>query len=281
MDRARTRVLATVTLVAVVVAVLVLAGGTQSSPGHPYLALGDSVTFGFITEAGFEYRNPDNFIGYPTYVGDALGMTPTNPSCPGETTAGFISATGADNGCRPFKANLPLHTGYQGTQLAFATAFLDSHPNTKLVTILLGANDGFLLQKQCEGDPACIAAGLPTLLSTIRDNLDEILGAIQGAHFHGKLVVLNYYSLDYSDPLGTEFTQALNGAIAAAAHAHGAIVADVFSAFAAAAAPAAGKTCVAGLLNTTPGDQATCDVHPSQSGQELLGRTVAAAVDNG
>jgi len=280
MDRARTRAPAAVALIAAVAAVLVTAGGTQSSPGHPYLALGDSVTFGYITQAGFEYRNPDNFIGFPTYVGDALGMTPTNSSCPGETTAGFISATGADNGCRPFKANFPLHTGYQGTQLAFATAFLDSHPNTKLVTILLGANDGFLLQKQCGGDPVCIGAGLPTLLATVRGNLGEILGAVQAAHFHGKLVVLNYYSLDYSDPLGTGFTQALNGAIAAAAHAHGAVVADVFSAFAAAAAPAGGKTCVAGLLNTTPGNQATCDVHPSQSGQQLLGRTAAAAFDN-
>jgi lysophospholipase L1-like esterase len=281
MRRARTGTLTAVAVAAVVTAVLVLAGGSQSSPGHPYLALGDSVTFGYITQAGFEYRNPDNFIGYPTYVGDALGMTPTNPSCPGETTAGFISATGADNGCRPYKANFPLHTGYQGTQLAFATAFLNSHPNTKLVTILLGANDGFLLEQQCSNDPACIFAGIPSLEATISGNLDTILGAIQAAHFHGKLVVLNYYSLDYSDPTGTAFAQALNGAIAAAAHAHGAIIADVFSAFAAASASAGGNTCVAGLLNTTPGDQATCDVHPSQSGQQLLGRTVAAAVDNG
>jgi lysophospholipase L1-like esterase len=266
---------------AVAAAVLVMAGGTRSSPGHPYLALGDSVTFGYITQAGFEYRNPDNFIGYPTYVGDALGMTPTNPACPGETTAGFVSATGADNGCRPFKANFPLHAGYHGTQLAFATAFLDRHPNTKLVSVLLGANDGFLLQKQCAGDPVCIGAGVPGLLATIRGNLDTILETVRGAHFHGKIVVLNYYSLDYSDPVGTGFTQALNGAIAGAAHAHGAIVADVFSVFAAAAAPARGQTCVAGLLNTTPGNQATCDVHPSQSGQQLLGRTVSAAFDNG
>jgi lysophospholipase L1-like esterase len=280
MNRARTRALAALAVATVAAAVLVMAGGTQSSPGHPYLALGDSVTFGYITRAGFEYRNPDNFIGYPTYVGDALGMTPTNPACPGETTAGFVSATGADNGCRPYRANFPLHTGYQGTQLAFATAFLDSHPNTKLVTILLGANDGFLLEKQCSGDPTCIGVGLPPLLAAVRGNLDDILGAIRGSHFHGKLVVLNYYSLDYSDPLGTGFTQALNGAIAGAAQAHGAIVADVFSAFAAATAPFGGKTCVAGLLNTTPGDQATCDVHPSQSGQQLLGRTAAAAFDS-
>ena len=107
MDRARTRTMAVVAVAAVVAVVLVMAGGTQSSPGHPYLALGDSVTFGYITQAGFEYQNPDNFIGYPTYVGDALGMTPTNPACPGETTAGFISATGADTAAGPSRRTSP------------------------------------------------------------------------------------------------------------------------------------------------------------------------------
>lgn len=262
-------------------ALLVVAGGTQSSPGHPYLALGDSVTFGYITAAGFEYQNPDNFIGFPTYVGDALGMTPTNASCPGETTAGFISTTGADNGCRPYKANFPLHAGYQGTQLAFATAFLNSHPNTKLVTVLLGANDGFILQRNCANDPACIAAGVPGLLATIGANLDTILGDVDAAHFNGKIVVVNYYSLDYADAAGTALTQALNQAIEGVAHAHGAIVADEFSAFRTASTAAGGHTCAAGLLNASPQNQFTCDVHPSQAGQQLLGRTVAAAYDNG
>jgi lysophospholipase L1-like esterase len=263
-----------------VVAVLTTGGVSQGSPGHPYLALGDSVTFGYITQAGFEYRNPDNFIGFPTYVGDTLGMTPTNAACPGEATGGFVSATGTDNGCRPYKANFPLHEAYSGTQLQFATGFLNSHPNTKLVTLLLGANDAFVLQRTCNNVPSCIAAGLPGLLATIRSNLDTILGAIQSAHFNGKIVVLNYYSLDYADAAGTATTQLLNGVIEAAAHANGAVVADVFSAFRDASAGAGGHTCAAGLLNASPQNQFTCDVHPSQSGQQLLGRTVAATYDN-
>ena len=265
---------------AVIAAVLATGGVSQGDPGHPYLALGDSVTFGYITQAGFEYRNSDNVVGFPAYVGDILGMTATNAGCPGETTAGFISATGADNGCRPYRANFPLHTGYSGTQLQFATAFLNSHPNTKLVTVLLGANDAFLLQGSCQNNPACIAAGLPTLLATIRSNLDTILAAIQSAHFNGKLVVLNYYALDYSDAAATALTQLLNGAIADAAHANGAIVADEFSAFQQAAAAAGGHTCAAGLLNASPQNQFTCDVHPSQTGAQLLAQTVAAAYDN-
>ena len=266
-------------LAALATVVALLAGGvaSQADPGHPYLALGDSVSFGYITQAGFEYRNPDNFIGFPTYVGQALGMTPTNAACPGEATAGFSSSTGADNGCRLYKANFPLHTSYSGPQLAFATAFLNAHPNTKLVTIQLGANDLFLLENQCNGQQACIAAGLPAVLRTISTNMDGIYRAIRSAHFHGRLIVVNYYSLNYSDAAGTGVTELLNQAITRQAQADGAIVADAFTAFEHAAASAGGQTCEAGLLNTTPGDQLTCDVHPSQSGQQLLAQAVENA----
>jgi lysophospholipase L1-like esterase len=265
----------------VVAASILLSGGaSQADPGHPYLALGDSVSFGFITQAGFEYRNPDNFIGFPVYVGQALGMTPTNGACPGETTAGFISATGADNGCRFFKANFPLHESYSGTQLDFATAFLNAHPNTKLVTIQLGANDAFLLQNSCHNDPTCIGAGLPAVLGTISTNMDAIFRALSAAHFNGRLIVVNYYSLDYGDATGTGITRLLNQAIASHAQADGAIVANAFSAFQQASAPAAGHTCAAGLLNASPQNQFLCDVHPSQSGQELLAQAVVDAYGN-
>ena len=262
--------------ISVLAAGVLLLSGASADPGHPYLALGDSVSFGFITQAGFEYQNADNFVGFPSYVGLALGKTVTNASCPGETTAGFISTTGADNGCRPYKLNFPLHTGYTGTQLAFATGFLDSHRNTKLVTLQLGANDAFILQR-CTPQPSCVVAGIPGLLTTIRTNLDTILKAIDATKFHGKVIVVNYYSLDYGDAAGTALTGLLNGAIKAAADANGATVADAFTAFQHATAAAAGSSCKAGLLNTTPGNQATCDVHPTQSGAELLAQSVIDA----
>lgn len=256
---------------------LATGGASQAGAGHPYLALGDSVSFGYITQAGYEYRNPENFIGFPQYVGEALGMTPTNAACPGETTAGFVSATGADNGCRPFRASFPLHTRYSGTQLAFATAFLKAHPNTKLVTIQLGANDAFLLESQCKNDPMCIAAGLPALLTAVGNNMDRIYRTLEASHFHGRLVVVNYYSPDYGDAAATATTRLLNQAITSHAQADGAIVADAFTAFQHAAARAAGHTCAAGLLNASPANQFTCDVHPSQSGQELLAKAVESA----
>ena len=70
-------------------------------------------------------------------------------------------------------------------------------------------------------------------------------------------------------------TAALNQALATASGQPGTVVADVFSAFQAATVPVGGHTCNAGLLNASPQNQFTCDIHPSQSGQMLIARTVA------
>ena len=273
---------ATLALVMAGMAIVLWAGDTRAAGKRPYLALGDSVVFGYITQAGFEYFEAANFVGYPDYVAEALRFAAVNASCPGEATAGFISSTGADNGCRPFRAHFPLHTAYSSTQLDFAADFLRAHPNTRLVTIGIGANDVFLLQKACGTAPnpvTCFNAGLPGLLATITANMETILFALRASGLHGVLMVVNYYSLDYSDPASTTVAQLLNQAITAPAHANGAVVADVFSAFQAAASTAfaGGKTCNAGLLNASPANQFLCDVHPSQSGQKLLAQTVETA----
>ncbi len=100
---------------ALVLIALLTAGGSvaaREDDDAVALALGDSVAFGFITQAGYEYGDPDNFVGFPDYVGGLLRLDVVNASCPGETTSGFLSATGDDNGCRPYRANFPLHVGY-------------------------------------------------------------------------------------------------------------------------------------------------------------------------
>jgi hypothetical protein len=74
---------------------------------------------------------------------------------------------------------------------------------------------------------------------------------------------------------------ALNQSIAAATAQEGAVVADVFTAFEAAAAVAGGHTCNAGLLNASSANQFTCDVHPSQSGHALIARTIERAFNDG
>ena len=55
-----------ISLTAIVATVGLLGGSVSNAgPGHPYLALGDSVVFGYITQAGFANVNPENFVVYP------------------------------------------------------------------------------------------------------------------------------------------------------------------------------------------------------------------------
>ena len=246
------------------------------------LALGDSVVFGYITQAGHQYVNANNFIGSPEYLAGMLDLDVTNAGCPGEATTSFLSSTGADNGCGAFRAAFPLHVAYSSTQLAFATSFLTRHRHVRLVTIGIGANDLFILQRTCATKPnpqLCFEADLPTLLATVAANMATILAELRATGFGGVIVIVNYYSLDYSDTTGTGLTEALNGAITAPAKAYGAVVADVFKAFQQVVSNpvVAGKTCKAGLLNVDPQNQDLCDVHPSQSGQRLIARTITRA----
>ncbi|MFZ1100176.1 MAG: GDSL-type esterase/lipase family protein [Steroidobacteraceae bacterium] len=249
------------------------------------LSLGDSVVFGFITQAGHAYVNPTNFIGYPQYDSFLLNLGIANAACPGETSGSLLSATATDNGCRAFRSAFPLHVPYSSTQIAFATDYLRDHRGVRVVTIGIGANDLFLLQDSCatSSNPTeCIEAGLPSVLASVGANMSQILLDLRSTGYGGEIVIVNYYSLDYSDAANTEITQLLNQTIAAPAKSFGAVVADVFSTFQKVVSnPAiAGKTCNAGLLNVNPQDptQATCDVHPSQSGQRLIAETVARAV---
>lgn len=258
-----------------------VAEGRGDAKAGRYLALGDSVAFGYITQAGFEYVNPDNFIGYPEYVGDMLRLHTVNAACPGETTGGFLSLAGVDNGCNAFRAEFPLHATYISSQLDFATRFLRHHPETRLVTIDLGANDAFLLEDACASaanPQQCIDAGLPAVLATVGANMQTVLADLRATGFDGVIVVVNYYSLDYSDATGTALTQLLNQVLSAPAAVYGAVVADVFTAFQAVASKlSAGKTCNAGLLNVNPQNQLLCDVHPTQSGQRLMAQTILRA----
>jgi lysophospholipase L1-like esterase len=246
------------------------------------LVLGDSVAFAYIATAGHEYINPENFFGFSNYLDDELDLDVADAGCPGETTGSFLSATAPDNGCRAYRAAFPLHVTYGSTQGQFATHFLQEHHDVRLVTIILGANDGFLLEDSCATQPdptACITAGLPTLLATVEGNLSKILADLRATGFGGAIVITNYYSVDYSDTAGTGLTVLLNGALAAPAAAYGAVVADVFTAFKTVATNPlfGGKTCNAGLLNASSANQLLCDVHPAQSGHRLIAKTIARA----
>jgi lysophospholipase L1-like esterase len=243
------------------------------------LILGDSVAFAYINSAGHEYINPENFVGFADDLHNQLGVEAVDAGCPGETTGSFLSSAAPDNGCRAYRAAFPLHVAYGATQLAFATNYLKHNRGVRAITITLGANDGFLLEASCAtaaNPTVCIETGVPTLLASVETNLATILADLRGTGYGGAIIVTNYYSVDYSDAAGTGLTALLNQAIAAPAHAYGAIVADLFTAFQKVAVNPlfGGKTCNAGLLNASVTNQLLCDVHPSQSGHRLITETL-------
>jgi lysophospholipase L1-like esterase len=245
-----------------------------------YLALGNSVAFGYSPL--LDHRNADNFIGYPTPVAAALKETLTNAACPGETSSHFISLGGSDNGCGAYRADFPLHVAYSSatqTQLAFADEFLQSHPKTLMVSINIGANDLFVLERECNENVKCILSGLPAMLATLSTNLDTIYGHIRNLDgYHHQLVALTYYSPNYSDPTNTNVISQANRVVANRTLAWGGIVADGFAAFAAASSAYGGDTCVAGLRIVLSSSPLTCDIHPSPAGRNLLAQAIVNAL---
>lgn len=263
-------------LLALVSAIALFSIGTvpasASLERHTYLALGDSVAFGFnplLVQAGLA-GNPNVFVGYPEIAANSLGMHDVNASCPGETTGGFISLTnGADFKCLPYRSLFPLHVAYTTSQLDFAIAYLLAHHDVRLITMDIGANDVF--KAGCT-TAACIGA----VLAGIEANLRFIFGQIRNvAHYNHDLVTLTYYSLSY-DPATAAGTEALNAPIVAATLAFGGKVASGFDAFKGPALAAGGSSCAAGLLIVlAPG---VCDVHPTPLGRDLLAKAVVNAL---
>ncbi len=248
-----------------------------SSRPQEYLALGNSVAFGFSPL--LDRSNADNFIGYPTPVAAALKEKLTNASCPGETSSHFISLAGSDHGCGAYRANFPLHVAYSTSQLDYADGFLQSHPQTLVVSIDIGANDLFVLEEGCSFNVNCILAGLPGMLATLSANLNTIYGHIRNLDgYTHKLVALTYYSLNYSDPVGTAVISQVNQAVASRTLAWKGIVADGFGAFAAASTAFGGDTCAAGLRIVVVSSPLTCDIHPSPAGRDLLAQAIVNAL---
>jgi len=264
-------------------AALCIGAAVTAQDRRDALVLGDSIAYNYIASVGYDYfyTNPENFVGFPDDLGRWFHLDVANGACPGETTGSFLSSTAPDYGCRAYRSLYPLHADYKSTQLNFATTYLKNHREVRLVTITLGANDGFLLEASCASNPTpllveeCIEAGAPAVLAAVAQNIATILADLRATGYAGAIVVTNYYSLDYSDAAGTALTGDMN-----AASAYGAVVADVFTAFETVASKTAfgGKTCNTGLLNPDVYSPYVCNDHPAQTGHRLIAKTIADAL---
>ena len=252
----------------------------EADPGV-YLALGDSVPFGYRIGAPADYSDADNFVGYPELVGEELGLEVLNASCPGETTDSFLDATAQSNGWQNtlqsdfgYRKAYPVHVQYDSfdqSQLDFAVSALQENDDVELVTVQIGANDAFVCQ-QTTPTRCSEPADLRTLALDVQTNLGTILSTLRGeAGYDGQIVVVTYYALDYTDAFGVA-TGTLGGGIAQVAEANGADVADGYEAFRGPAGEAGGDSIAAGLVRPN-------DVHPTEEGQQLLADAVLAVVD--
>ena len=255
---------------------------TGPAANGTYLALGDSVAFGYVPPQAVpapNYSDPRSFVGYPEDVARALRIRVSNASCPGETTASFLVPGALSNGCENspgssvgYRTQFPLHVQYRGTQMQYALKYLAVHRHTRLVTINIGANDVFLCQ-ETTADACASAAEVQAVLQEIQANLTTIYTKIRDvAHYHGLLVALTYYSISYSDPAQVAGTEALNSAIASVTEKFGGKVADGFAAFEGPSAAFGGSPCAAGLLIKLP--DGTCNIHPSPAGHLLLAKAI-------
>jgi lysophospholipase L1-like esterase len=278
---------------AVVVLGLTVAFGAGAASAKPhegsakygtYLALGDSVAFGYVPPNAVpapNYLDAGSFAGYPELLARRLHEHVANASCPGETSTSMLVAGAPSNGCENspgstvgYRTEFPLHVHYRGTQMQYAIHYLHAHKHTRLVTIDVGANDAFLCQETTAD--AC-ASEIDGVLTQLAANLTTIFHDLRAvARYRGPIVALTYYSLSYSDQTQIQSTELLNSVIAGVTAANGGIVADGFAAFEGPSAAFGGDPCAAGLLIKLP--DGTCNIHPSQAGHALLAAAIAKAI---
>ena len=308
-----------VALLATLLMLLLVPAGSAagSKPGSAYLALGDSLAYGYqaakfraefpnVNEATFDDGYVDRLSFWLWLRNQSIKTT--NDGCPGESTDSFIrGGRGAGTGFayvpNPFFCGdqpAPgigaiyqkswLHHFYAGTQLADAIAFLATHPNTNPITIDLGANDVLVFLEQCGNGavPNCITPqSLGALFAHIGANMSTILGALRAAAPNAEIVVLGLYNARPATlPGGDQLTRELNRILRTVALSYGARFADPLGVFNPSILTGAPEVtdiptiCV--LTGMCPGGvygAPGADIHPSNAGYSELARRIAIALN--
>jgi lysophospholipase L1-like esterase len=192
---------------------------------HHYLALGDSLSFGF--QPNFDFAN--GFDGDVFRVLQKADVTDEeNLACSGETTDTMIHG-----GCI---ARFVHHGFYTGAQLDAAVAFLQSHQGqVSPITLEIGANDVIpdwnSITCSASSQATADVQVMDTNLHTILSRLDTALKTRTGQRL-GDLHLLNYYNPFAKEcPNSGTFLHMLNDHLAADAAQFRVPVVDVYTAF--------------------------------------------------
>jgi lysophospholipase L1-like esterase len=252
-----------------------------SNGQRSYLALGDSLAFGY-SQAKFNSLFPnENPAAYNTGYVDDFGkvlkllnprLQVVNDGCPGETTESFI------NGPCQYQLLFPLHHPYVGgpasSQLSDALAYLDSHRGrVNPITLDIGANDALgVIKGVCNLEPLCIAGQAPALFAHIATSMGTILAQVRAKAPNAQIIVLGLYNPFGSTIAGADqLTAQLNGVMRNVAAGFGARFADPLPLFNPPGALEQPTICL--LTNMcTP----LVDIHPTDLGYAVLAGTIIA-----
>ena len=238
-------------------------------PKRYYLALGDSIGYGFQTSKALAGLPPQAFnTGYVDLFSARLrqlrpGITTVNFSCPGESTLSFTTP------CTWKASGHALHDDYPGSQLDAALAFLAAHRGqVSPITLSLNGNDITAFLQSCPpGDLACIQNGAPAAIAQYRTRLTAILERLRAAAPDAEIILTGAYDPDigefsFADPLFT----ALNNAESMAGATVRARLANPFPAFNPQGDEAAETTAICTLTLAC----AQHDTHPADAGYRAL-----------
>jgi len=231
-------------LIAPCAAILAVVGALTLAPaagaarvGGTYLALGDSLAYGYhAAQFREEFPNvkPETFdAGYVDDFGALLKLANPrlniiNDGCPGETTESLINGSGLPGFCAggphgtPFPYAFLHHPYTKSSQLADALAILHENPNVSPITLDIGAND--LLQfvaSQC-GFPAtdtCTEAQFAGEFEHVAFNVVNILSQLRAAAPNAQIVLVGLYNPypDFPAEGSNRITIGLDKALEAAA----------------------------------------------------------------
>jgi lysophospholipase L1-like esterase len=255
-----------VALIGVDILVLNKNNPAQAIGPHYYMALGDSLSFGFQPNLDFSAGFADDIYHDLKFI-DVNGIV--NYACAGETTDTFIHG-----GC---VARFLHHGSYAGAQLSAAVDFLKSEANrghVSPITLEIGSNDVIP-----DWNPATCTAGpnADSDLAHMDANLTQIilpqlLNALQSGSYanNGDLHLLNYYNpFAKACADSSQFVNKLNDHLAADAEQFKVPVVDVYQQF-------GGDTGMAGIICqwTWICDARFHDIHPTNLGYQKIAKAV-------
>jgi lysophospholipase L1-like esterase len=219
------------TIVPVALAQTRLAASTLIGPKKYYLALGDSLAFGYQPNFDFSHGYADDFFSNLKGHGTT---TLADMGCPGETSSTFIKGGCSDAFLRKYP--------YVGAQLSAAVAYLKSHAGqVSPVTLDIGANDLLpdINLNACTANNTKFTSDLATLDKNLTGAILPQLRAAMTVNgkLTGDLVLMNYYdpyqnacsnSVSYIQKINTHLASDLGGS---------GLIVDVFKAFGGTATP--------------------------------------------